>query len=86
MWLAMLTLIDILNLWSSRAEIARVLGLESEKVHDFYRRGGHPAKFDLILLNDAQIRGLPLTLAQFSNARAKLNIVGKMPSQVASRE
>lgn len=63
---------DIYALWPSRREVAQVLGKTETYVQNMLRPSRiPPAKFDLVMLRDALRRGLPITLDEFVEARAK---------------
>ncbi|MCF6304380.1 MAG: hypothetical protein L3J33_03300 [Rhodobacteraceae bacterium] len=63
---------EILELWPSMAELARDLGVKQGIVAGWRRNNSIPAKYDGLIVRHAKTRGIDLSYAKISEARANV--------------
>lgn len=61
----------LLDLWPSRLELARDLGVPSVTVRMWAWRGSIPAEHDVAIVNSARMRNLPVTFELLALLRAR---------------
>lgn len=60
----------IFDLWPTVADMAREIGENPTTVRSWRLRGSIPAKYDLVIIERAKMRGREITFEQMARARA----------------
>ncbi len=67
---------DILDMWPTRAELARDIDCPGVTVRAWFIRGSIPGSADVALVNAAKQRGFALTFEMLARSRADAPVSG----------